>query len=159
MGFVYSFRLRLRLRGKFKVGFKYVGSIVHSDKLESIYIKYHDISKRKLAWTIWEKKSGDYCSYRDFKENWNPETSILKEIKERFGTRNGKEIYSEVDKLVHRNNPFGFNKNVSGGGNGNGNNKYLKANQGGIESQWPNSKRAKWPSFSHPKITNRWNLS
>jgi hypothetical protein len=40
--------------GKLKLGFKYLDtkfSRVES-KLDSIYVKYHDISKRKFVWTV-----------------------------------------------------------------------------------------------------------
>jgi len=61
------------IRGKIKVGFSYIGP-----KINSVYIKYHDISKRKFYWNIWEKNKGNYSSYRDFKREWNPNTKIWK---------------------------------------------------------------------------------
>ena len=51
---------------------------------------------------------------------------------------------------MHRNNPFGVNKNVSGGKN-----KYL--NQGNTSLDFSKSKR-RLPNFSYPKITNKFNL-
>jgi len=69
--------------GKVKLGFKYLDSKIHKSqsKLDSIYVKYNDISKRKFIWTVWEKERGNSCSYAEFKESWDPNTKVWKEIK------------------------------------------------------------------------------
>ncbi len=42
---------------RIKLGLKHLNSKVGSfeSKVDSIYVKYHDIGKRKFFWTIWEK--------------------------------------------------------------------------------------------------------
>lgn len=117
------------LLGKFKLGFNYFGDKFTSStsKVESVYVKYHDISKRKFFWTIWEKRHGNYESYEDFKRSWDPNTNIWKEIRERTKTdmstdvegilgintsRRGiqpserREINRAVSNLLHDNRPF-----------------------------------------------------
>jgi hypothetical protein len=105
--------------------------------MDSIAINYHDKSKRKLFWTLWERKSGNYESYEDFKRSWDPHTSIWDEIKNRtskdvkadvegilgvgrnrnglgYTTMKGIEsrgvnVRSEVNKLIHETKPFETN--------------------------------------------------
>ena len=93
------------LLGKLNLGFKYVNLKIHTstDKLDSIYIKFHDMSKRKFFWTIWESKRGNYESYEDFKDSWNPDTKIWKEIKEK--TR--EDMRSDIENML------GINKNIN----------------------------------------------
>lgn len=92
------------LFNKVKLGFKYTGSKVNSSvsKLESIYIKYHDIGKRKFFWTIWESNRDHYSSYQEFKKSWDPNTKIWKEIYNEIK----RDISKEVDNLLHSNDPF-----------------------------------------------------
>jgi hypothetical protein len=67
---------------KLKLGFKYSGSKFSNSKskLESIYIKYYDVSRRHFYWTIWESDRNNFDSYKDFKKSWDPKTKIWKEI-------------------------------------------------------------------------------
>lgn len=58
-------------------GFESKGS-----KLRKVYVKYHDVSKRKFFWTVWEKNRGSYGSYKEFKESWDSNTKIWKTIRQ-----------------------------------------------------------------------------
>ena len=91
--------------GKVKVGFKYL------DKkrldIDSVYVSFRDKSRRKFIWTLWEKNSGLYESYQDFKDSWNPNTSIWSEIKNR--TR--KDMRMDIENML------GVNKNTKTLGN------------------------------------------
>jgi hypothetical protein len=64
--------------------------------MDSIAIKYHDKGKRKFFWTIWEKKSGNYESYEDFKRSWDPKTNIWDEIK----SRTNKDVRTDVEGIL-----------------------------------------------------------
>ena len=52
--------------GKIKLGF---GSF--ESKLENIYIKYQCLGRRKLLWTVWENRRGNFSSYDEFKKSWS----------------------------------------------------------------------------------------
>ena len=52
------------------------GNIVHKD----IFI--YSALRRRFYWTIFEKKRGNYASYKDYKQHWDPKTRIWKEVKE-----------------------------------------------------------------------------
>lgn len=84
------------VKGKFFIGFKYL------DKLDSVYVKYHDIAKRKFYWQIWEKNQGNYHNYKDFKAHFNPKTQIWKEIKKTVKS----DLSAEVKDLLHNKDPF-----------------------------------------------------
>ncbi len=90
------------IKGKLKVCFRYLDEKMHS--ADSIYVTYKDKSKRKFIWTLWESKSGNYESYKDFKESWDPKTSIFKEIKNR--TR--KDMRADIEAII------GVNRNTRG---------------------------------------------
>lgn len=81
-----------------KLGFKFLDSKLDSfeSKLESVYIKYHDKGKRKFFWTIWEKERGKYGSYKEFKDSWDPNTGVWKQIKKDIK----KDIRVEVEDLL-----------------------------------------------------------
>ena len=83
--------------GNIKLGFKHKITII-----SSIYIKYHDIGKRKFFWTIWEKDIGYYSSYYDFKKSWYPKTKIWSEIKKEIK----KDIRNEIQDLLIKKDPF-----------------------------------------------------
>jgi hypothetical protein len=97
---------RTGLAGKFKVGFKYLDNKVNKglSKIDSLYFKYHDISKRKFFWTIWEKRHGNYETYEDFKRNWDPNANIWEEIKKRTKT----DMRRDVGEIL------GINTNIRG---------------------------------------------
>lgn len=59
------------LFGELRVGFK-----SFSSKVDGVYIKYHEISKGKLYWNLWEKTKSRYNTYEEFKANWDVYTSI-----------------------------------------------------------------------------------
>ena len=85
------------LLGKLKLGFGYIGS-----KFNNVYIKYHDINKRKIYWNIWEKNRGNYGSYEYFKREWDPETKIWKEIYSKIK----KDLRTEIKELLNNKTPF-----------------------------------------------------
>jgi hypothetical protein len=72
------------LIGKLKVAFGFGNSKDNNGNVNSVFVKYRDITKRKFVWTIWEKKSGKFESYQDFKQSWDPNRSIWQEIKNRI---------------------------------------------------------------------------
>lgn len=106
------------LTGELKLGYKQLKS-----EIVGVYVKYHDIGKRKGFWKLWEKYKGQYESYEDFKANWDPKTpflkTIVKEVKEglkndvkdafgvnKGGPKPGGNITSEVNRLLRSNRPF-----------------------------------------------------
>jgi len=96
--------------GKLKLGFKYLDtkfSHVESN-LDSIYVKYNDISKRKFIWTVWEKGRGNYESYQDFKLSWDPNKKVWSEIKSAVKS----DLRSEIEKLIHKHDPFKTDKRL-----------------------------------------------
>ena len=94
------------LRGKAKLGFNFVETNLGS-KVKSIYIKYHDVSKRHFYWTIWEGNKNNYYNYQDFKRNWDPKTSIFKQIWKETKT----DLYDTVRDIVNVRDPFNVGKN------------------------------------------------
>jgi hypothetical protein len=90
------------IKGKLKVCFRYLDEKMHS--ADSIYVTFRDKSKRKFIWNLWESKSGNYESYKDFKESWDPDTSIWSEIKNR--TR--KDMRADIEAII------GVNRNTRG---------------------------------------------
>lgn len=94
------------LLGRLKLAFNYGNKNLKTgtDNVDSIVVKYRDIAKRKFVWKIWEKKSGNYESYQDFKESWDPKTSIWEKIKE----ITKKDIQADVEGVL------GINRNIKG---------------------------------------------
>lgn len=92
------------LRGKLNLGFKYKDSTLSRglNKVECIYIKYHEIGKRKFYWNLWEKHKNDYTSYADFKKSWDPDLNIWKQIAHDVKAN----VKDEVRKLVEVKRPF-----------------------------------------------------
>jgi len=92
------------LLDKLKLGFKYSGSKFSNSKskLENIYIKYYDVSRRHFYWTIWESDKNNFNSYKDFKKSWDPETKIWKEITSHVK----KNIKGTIEDLIRINDPF-----------------------------------------------------
>lgn len=92
------------LVGKMNLGFKYKDSTLSRElnKVECIYIKYHDIGKRKFYWKIWEKHKNDYTSYAEFKKSWDPNLNIWKQIAHDVKAN----VKDEVKKLVEVKRPF-----------------------------------------------------
>ena len=83
--------------GKIRLGF------LHKEaKLESIYIKYHDMAKRKFFWTVWAKDSGNYRSYEEFKKSWDPNTKIWSAIKKETKS----DLRDEINDLLRVKRPF-----------------------------------------------------
>lgn len=81
--------------GKLKLGFKSLDT-----KIERVYLKYHDLSKRKFYWNIWEKNRGKYESYQDFKRNWDPKTNMWDEVKKAVK----KDLRDEANEFLGINN-------------------------------------------------------
>ena len=96
--------------GKLKLGFKYLDTKFSNveSKLDSIYVKYHDVSKRKFVWTVWEKGRGNYESYQDFKLSWDPNKKVWSEIKSAVKS----DLRSEIEKLIHKHDPFKTDKRL-----------------------------------------------
>jgi hypothetical protein len=63
-------------KGKFKLGFRLLDNSL--DKVNKVYVKYHDITKRKLVWNLWEKERGYYA---EFKADFYPKSQVLAEKK------------------------------------------------------------------------------
>lgn len=91
--------LKDKSKGKFKLGFKLLDNSL--DKLGRVYVKYHDMGKRKLFWNLWERDRGNYGSYPEFKAEFDPKTNIWKEIWKATKT----DVSKEVNGLI-RSNPF-----------------------------------------------------
>ena len=99
-----------QVKGEVSLGVRYIDqksgfSFESTDKksnIQSLYVKYHDLTKRKFFWNIWEKNRGDYSSYQDFKLNFDPKMNIWTEI--------AKTIKSDLSKEIHdllKSDPFG----------------------------------------------------
>lgn len=88
------------LEGKAQLGVKLNN---YTDKIHGLYIRYHDITKRKFFWNIWEKGKGNYSSYEEFKSNFNPKTNIWKEIT----ATTKSDISGKVRSLLNT-NTFGY---------------------------------------------------
>jgi hypothetical protein len=73
------------------------------DKIQSVGVKYHDLSKRKLMWNLWEKDREKYASYAEFKAEFNPKSSILKTIL----SETKADLSNEIKSLIKSDNPFG----------------------------------------------------
>nr|YP_009327774.1 hypothetical protein [Epichloe typhina]APB96733.1 hypothetical protein [Epichloe typhina] len=87
------------IKGKVSIGIEYQDS---KSNIQSLYIKYKDLAKRKFFWNIWEKGRNNYDSYEEFKKNFDPKMNIWKEI--------SKTTKSELSKEIHnllKTDPFG----------------------------------------------------
>jgi hypothetical protein len=80
--------------GRAKLGIKSVGKTLES--IESVYLKYAEKGKQKFIWTLWESTSGNYESYEDFKNSWDPTTSVWSEIK--YRTR--KDLQGDIEQIL-----------------------------------------------------------
>jgi hypothetical protein len=85
------------LSGRLKLGVHRI-----NDKISSLYIKYHDLGKRKLMWTIWEQSKSNYQSYEEFKANFDPKTKIIKHICKEIKH----DISNEIRNLLQRDDTF-----------------------------------------------------
>lgn len=99
------------LKGKIKLAFKYIDEKLAKtySNVDNIAVKYHDKSKRKFVWILWEKNSGMFESYEDFKNSWDPKTSIWNEIKNR--TR--KDIQADVEGILNIKNRKAIGHNIN----------------------------------------------
>ncbi len=79
---------------------------VFSNEVSKVFVKYWEVNKRHLYWDLWEKDSGRFQTYEDFKNQFDPKSKIFKEIKER--TKN--DISRKVRDLLDSTNPFGTKK-------------------------------------------------
>ena len=101
------------------IGYRIVTSL---KKLNPKKVKFYGMGKRRLFWEIWEKDTGNYDCYRDFKKSWNPDTKIRKviwsdikasgkNIKTSFNVSDidrgiKQRTYNETQNLLRKNNPF-----------------------------------------------------
>lgn len=92
--------------GKLKLAFSFLDNKINSSisNMDKIAVKYHDVSKRKFFWVVWERKSGNYESYQDFKSSWDPNTGIWEEIKK----RTNRDVQADVEGVL------GLGKKVRG---------------------------------------------
>jgi hypothetical protein len=72
------------------------------DKMQSVYVKYHDLSKRKVMWNLWEKGRTKYSTYAEFKADFDPKSPILKTIL----SETKADLSNEIKSLIQRDNPF-----------------------------------------------------
>ncbi len=79
------------LKGKLWLGFQ-----SFDNKLNYLYVKYHDLAKRKLYWNLWEK-------HRE--SSLNPDNSIWRSITKEIHS----DIKAEVNDLLARKRPFDSN--------------------------------------------------
>lgn len=56
--------------------------------------KYKGVGKRHVYWYLFEKGKGNYTNYKEYKKSWNPDMSILSEIK--------KEFKSDINNSLHK---------------------------------------------------------
>jgi hypothetical protein len=88
-----------------------------------ICIKCNEIGKRKILWTVWERNRSRYNSYKEFKRNWDSNSSIWSSIKkdiredirgeveDLLGVRKikkdiRKSVRGEIEKLLQESRPF-----------------------------------------------------
>lgn len=62
------------------------------NNVQSVYVKYKDVAKRKFYWYIWEAGRDNYKSYEEFKRNFDPNKNVFKEIAKAIKTDVSKEI-------------------------------------------------------------------
>lgn len=94
-----------------------------NDNIVFIYLKCHEIGRRKVLWNIWEKNRGKYESYKHFKRSWDKNTDIWSkiekdirddikaEVEDLLGIRKikkdlKKSVRAEVEKLLRDTRPF-----------------------------------------------------
>ena len=100
------------------LGYKVITSL---KKLNAKRVKFYGMGKRRLYWEVWERESGRYESYQDFKGSWDPNRKFFKSIVtdakdtfkkgKRFGVLdNSRHIKGstsrEVHDLLRRKRPF-----------------------------------------------------
>ena len=90
-----------------------------------IYLKFQEIGRRKILWTIWEKHNNKYESYKHFKKSWDSNTSIFSNIRKdvRENIKNEVEdllgvkkinknlkrsVKTEIEKLLREKQPFKY---------------------------------------------------
>lgn len=88
-----------QIKGKVSLGIKFLDE---KSNIQSLYVKYHDLAKRKFFWNIWEKGRDNYDSYEEFKKNFDPKTNIWKEIAKTTKSDLSKEVRSLLNT-----DPFG----------------------------------------------------
>jgi hypothetical protein len=124
------------LKGKVKLGFKTLGNKFSNgiSKIESAYVHYETVSKRHIIWSLFEENSGQYENYADFKRDWDSNTGLWAEIKDRTkkdlkteiegllgigGSRPpiGTNLNREIDDLLRNRRPFDRSANNGQGSN------------------------------------------
>lgn len=88
-----------KVKGNISLGIKFIDD---KSNIQTLYVKYHDLAKRKFFWNIWEKNRSNHISYEEFKKNFDPKMNIWKEISKTIKTDLSKEIRDLLDT-----NPFG----------------------------------------------------
>lgn len=88
-------------------------------KCLTIYIKYENIIRRKVFWYTCIKNKGIYENYKNYKQQWDPSTKVLSEIKKELD----KEIKSELHKIQLKKRTFDWIVKPSTRGRGTKGNK------------------------------------
>ena len=100
-----------------------LGVKIVNSNIVYIYIKFKEISKRRILWTIWERDRGRYYSYEQFKTTWDSNMGVISkirkdmkndirvEVEDLLGIRKikkdlKKSVKSEVEKLLRERRPF-----------------------------------------------------
>ena len=87
-------------------------------KCLTIHIKYKNIIRRKVFWHACIKSKGIYENYKDYKQEWDPNTKVLSEIKKELD----KEIKNELHKIRLKKRTFDWIIKPSTRGRGRGGN-------------------------------------
>lgn len=89
---------------KVKLCFNFINDKYHRgvSKLDSIYVKYNELGRRKYYWYVWERKKGNFSSYNEFKKFWDNDYAVWRDMNNKFGW----DIKTYVDELVRLRKPF-----------------------------------------------------
>lgn len=72
------------------------------NSLIRMFLKYKTVGKRKLFWYLWEDNSKRYSSYSEFKQDWDPKTSISSTVWRDIKS----DLSKEIDDLLRMEDPF-----------------------------------------------------
>lgn len=83
------------------------GGYIRECESKNFFNKFKVKSKRRFYWVVCGEFKGDFASYKEFKESWDPNTKVFKEIRKNVNT----EIQDRVHnlKLVKRTLNWFFN--------------------------------------------------
>lgn len=87
-------------------------------KCLTIYVKYENIIRRKVFWYTCIKSKGIYENYNNYKQEWDPNTKVLSEIRKELN----EEIKDELHKIRLKKRTFDWIIKPSTRGHGRGGN-------------------------------------